>query len=113
MSKANVVSQLDNYRKDRAPAATVALADMFALKLSTSHTLDPEKSDWEVLYEQKVMDMARNPSSFKLGELVTATKSKTEVNVSAGEELAALLNSFRQTPKKMVETEVDFTEEGK
>ena len=106
-NNATVVQQLDNYRKDKEPAAVVSLAQMFQQRLLTGHTIDPVKTDLEILYEQKVMDMAAHPETYKLNDLVTATQTKVNMQVDAGEDLVLLLNSFDVKPKKMVEVKAE------
>lgn len=93
-----VVEQLDAYRPDMKPAASVALPDFFKRQLSTAHTIDPNLSDVEALYEARVLYLINNPQDIKLTELAKASQNKAEVEVGAGEELTRLLQSFSASP---------------
>lgn len=99
----SIAQQLDEYRPDMPKTATVALADIFNGKLTAGHTLDPNRTDIDILYEARVRYLADNPQDINFMELSKAGATKEKVELTAGDEFCRLMASFQQKPVTMVD----------
>lgn len=100
---ASVAKQLDAYRPDMPTTASFGLQEVLQQKLKSSHTLDENQTDIEVLYELKMQYLAMHPEAINLVELTKAATPKQNVEVTAGEEFCRLMMSFDRKPSKMVD----------
>ena len=98
--------QLDEYRPDKPSTASFGLSEILQGKLVAGHVLSKEKSDIEVLYEEKVKYLKKNPKDINLLELTRSATPKEKIELTAGDEFCRLLASFDQRPS----TVVDITE---
>ena len=103
MPRKSVSQQLDEYRPDMPSVASFGLQEILAGKLVGGHTLDPVRSDMDVLYEERVRYLMDHPEDISFLELTKAAQTKDRVELSAGDEFCRFMASFRREPSTIVD----------